>query len=57
MGIIETLNGSYGSSQGLHRLMHLFLFKNDFPLKVSHALTLEELKLLKCPYYPKQPTD
>ena len=23
---------------------------------ISHALGLEELILLKCPYYPKQPT-
>ena len=25
--------------------------------KISHALGLEELMLLKCPYYPKQSTD
>ena len=25
--------------------------------KISHAYGLEELILLKCPYYPKQSTD
>ena len=41
---MENLTRYYArTTQGVH----LFLFKNDFPLKISHALGLEEIKSLK----------